>query len=54
MQSCESQQPRAGQEAAAAAASRQAAYAAATGLHASPIQLRLAQELLDKGFSDFR
>lgn len=41
-------------EAAAAAASRQAAYEAATGQDASPIQLRLAQELFDKGFSDFR
>jgi hypothetical protein len=39
---------------AAAAASRQAAYEAATGQDASPIQLRLAQELFDKGFSDFR
>jgi hypothetical protein len=38
---------------AAAAASRQAAYEAAQ-IDASPIQARLAQELFDKGFSDFR
>ncbi|WIA13609.1 hypothetical protein OEZ85_007174 [Tetradesmus obliquus] len=38
---------------AAAAASRQAAYEAAQ-VDASPIQARLAQELFDKGFSDFR
>jgi hypothetical protein len=41
-------------DAAAAAASRQAAYEASTGADASPIQLRLAKELFEKGFSDFR
>jgi hypothetical protein len=41
-------------DAAAAAASRQAAYEASTGPDASPIQLRLAKELFGKGFSDFR
>jgi hypothetical protein len=39
---------------AAAAATRQAAFEAATGEDSSPIQLRLAQELFDKGFPDFR
>lgn len=45
--------------AASAEASRQAAYEAAmtdnlTRKAASPIQARLAKELYDKGFSDFR
>jgi hypothetical protein len=47
-------QPAAAAAAAAAAANRQAAYDAATAPGASAIQQRLAQELFDKGFSDFR
>jgi len=50
---CETPSP-ASAASASAAVSRQAAYEASTGPDASPIQQRLAQELFDKGFTDFR